>query len=299
MGALKRLVNQFIPKTTAGTSTAYTLSYTVAPAALVDGMTFLVAFHTTSGASPTLNPNSLGATPLHTFQGGAWAAPATGRIPSGFVSRVTYNQSAGAFRILRPLGTAADYDVGTSANNVVQLDSNGKLPAVDGSQLTNTGWETGDIRTTTRTTAATGWVMMNDGTIGDASSSATTRANADCEDLFTVLWPIAACTISGGKGASAAADWAAHKAILLPQVLGRAIAVAGAGSGLTSRVLGATVGAETHSQTGSSGAPNDFQSRGDQGGGIPVASQFHGHTITVSDGSSMQPTTFLNAEIKL
>lgn len=35
------------------------------------------------------------------------------------------------------LGTAAQYDVGTSANNIVALDSNGKLPAVDGSQLTN------------------------------------------------------------------------------------------------------------------------------------------------------------------
>jgi len=35
------------------------------------------------------------------------------------------------------LGTAAALDVGTSANNVVQLDGTGKLPAVDGSQLTN------------------------------------------------------------------------------------------------------------------------------------------------------------------
>ena len=34
------------------------------------------------------------------------------------------------------LGTAAALDVGTSANNVVQLDGTGKLPAVDGSQLT-------------------------------------------------------------------------------------------------------------------------------------------------------------------
>lgn len=35
------------------------------------------------------------------------------------------------------LGTAAQYDVGVAANNVVLLDSNGKLPAVDGSQLQN------------------------------------------------------------------------------------------------------------------------------------------------------------------
>ena len=34
------------------------------------------------------------------------------------------------------LGTASALDVGTGANQVMQLDSNGKAPAVDGSQLT-------------------------------------------------------------------------------------------------------------------------------------------------------------------
>jgi hypothetical protein len=38
---------------------------------------------------------------------------------------------------LGTLGTASTQDVGTSANNVVQLDGTAKLPAVDGSQLTN------------------------------------------------------------------------------------------------------------------------------------------------------------------
>ena len=44
---------------------------------------------------------------------------------------------ASAARTTLGLGTAATQDVGTSANNVVQLDGTGKLPAVDGSQLTN------------------------------------------------------------------------------------------------------------------------------------------------------------------
>lgn len=34
------------------------------------------------------------------------------------------------------LGTASGFDIGTGANNVVQLDGDGKLPAVDGSALT-------------------------------------------------------------------------------------------------------------------------------------------------------------------
>ena len=34
------------------------------------------------------------------------------------------------------LGTSSSLDIGTGANNIVQLDSTGKLPAIDGSQLT-------------------------------------------------------------------------------------------------------------------------------------------------------------------
>ena len=44
---------------------------------------------------------------------------------------------AAAARTTLGLGTAATQTVGTSANNVVQLDATAKLPAVDGSQLTN------------------------------------------------------------------------------------------------------------------------------------------------------------------
>ena len=44
---------------------------------------------------------------------------------------------AAAQRTTLGLGSAATQAVGTSANNVVQLDGSAKLPAVDGSQLTN------------------------------------------------------------------------------------------------------------------------------------------------------------------
>ena len=45
--------------------------------------------------------------------------------------------SASIARTNLGLGTSAVFDVGTGANNIVQLDATGKLPAVDGSQLTN------------------------------------------------------------------------------------------------------------------------------------------------------------------
>ena len=50
-----------------------------------------------------------------------------------------WNAVSGDAQILNKptLGTAAALNVGTSANNVVQLDGSGRLPAVDGSQLTN------------------------------------------------------------------------------------------------------------------------------------------------------------------
>jgi hypothetical protein len=44
---------------------------------------------------------------------------------------------ASAQRTTLGLGTAATLNVGTGANNIVQLDGSGLLPAVDGSQLTN------------------------------------------------------------------------------------------------------------------------------------------------------------------
>ena len=45
--------------------------------------------------------------------------------------------NAGTSRTNLGLGTAAVENVGTGANNVVQLDASSRLPAVDGSQLTN------------------------------------------------------------------------------------------------------------------------------------------------------------------
>jgi len=42
------------------------------------------------------------------------------------------------------LGSAVEKDVGTSADNVVQLDGSGNLPAIDGSNLTNIPGDYGD-----------------------------------------------------------------------------------------------------------------------------------------------------------
>ncbi|MFO1146640.1 MAG: hypothetical protein U1E33_08915 [Rhodospirillales bacterium] len=120
--------------------------------------------------------------------------------------------------------------------------------------IPQTAFTTGDVKQTFRTIADPGWVMMNDGSIGDGSSGATTRANPDAEALFSLLWAntsdawckvlAAGGSTPTGRGASAAADWVAHRHILLPKVLGRVLAVAGWGAGLSNFALATWQGAE-------------------------------------------------------
>ncbi len=102
--------------------------------------------------------------------------------------------------------------------------SDGSLPA----SAVAGALPTGAIQQFIQTTAPTGWVRM-DGSIGNASSGATQRANADTAALFAVLWDnvaqanatvqdSAGSTVS--RGASAAADFAANRRIVIPDMRG-------------------------------------------------------------------------------
>ena len=65
-------------------------------------------------------------------------ATAVGGDPNVQVDWNVTDTGSDAFILNKPtLGTAAGLDVGTAANNVVQLDASGMLPALDGSNLTN------------------------------------------------------------------------------------------------------------------------------------------------------------------
>lgn len=113
---------------------------------------------------------------------------------------------------------------------------------------TNIQFSTGDVKLTMKTTPDTGWLMWNDGSVGSAASGATYAATV-YQALFELMWnnvPVAWTIVSGGRGGSSAADWAANKRITMPQALGRAMAVAGVGVGLTSRQLGQALGTENH-----------------------------------------------------
>lgn len=81
------------------------------------------------------------------------------------------------------------------------------------------------------TTEPTGYIFANGLTIGNASSNATSRANADTSALFTLLWDASLASDnlvvleSGGgtatRGASASIDYANNYQIPVPNMGGR------------------------------------------------------------------------------
>ena len=91
----------------------------------------------------------------------------------------------------------------------------------------------------------TGWVRLNGRTIGSATSGAQERANADCQSLFSYIWQNFSdlhCPVAGGRGANAAADWAANKPIATLDMRGRgAFGLDDMGNLAANRLLAANV----------------------------------------------------------
>lgn len=216
---------------------------------------------------------------------------------------------------------------GTVATTQSSTDSSTKLATT---AYVQSQWTTGDIKVTLKTAADSGWVLVNDGTIGDASSSGTCRANADTAALFTLLWTNCSNTdcpvLPSGHGVSAAADFAAHKTINLPLALGRALAIAGTGTGLTARVLGNALGEEKHTiaanelpahshtitdpghvhssvvasaQQTSSGGGFFAATGGNTSSAVTGITATNNSTAPAATSNVMQPTTFVNIMIKL
>lgn len=99
----------------------------------------------------------------------------------------------------------------------------------------------------------TGWLISDAKTIGGPASGATSRANDDTVDLFTVLWDSCSdsvCPVSSGRGASAAADFAAGKTITLPDLRGRAFFGLDNMGGSAASRLGAVLGGTTNGESG-------------------------------------------------
>lgn len=192
------------------------------------------------------------------------------------------------------------------------------------------GATTGDVKITLKTVADPGWLLITADpfTIGNAGSGAT-YANANALNLYTLLWSNVSnsfAPVTGGRGANPAGDFAAGKPIAFIRVLGRALAIGGAGSGLTSRALGQTFGEETHLMTLAElvahnhtivdpghlhtipfSGGNQTQAGADsakaQAGTTNTSTATTGITINNNGGGTpfnvMQPTSFFNLEVCL
>lgn len=158
-----------------------------------------------------------------------------------------------------PTPTAGDNDTSIATTAFVQAAVAAAIAALPAST------PSGTVVFTLLSSAPSGWVMFNDGTVGDGSSGAT-HANTDSQTVFNTLFANtvdAICPIQTLTGAAttraaqgtASAAWANHCRMSLPKTLGRSLAVAGSGASLTTRVLGQILGEENH-QLSAAEVPN-------------------------------------------
>ena len=170
--------------------------------------------------------------------------------------------------------------------------------SVDDAEL----FATGDWKFRSTTGTLTGYVRANGRTLGSAASGATERANADTETLYTYLWNGHAngiLAVSTGRGANAAADFAANKTIALPDCrsatpmgvddMGNSALSAGYGGSFTTgnaTTGGSVGGANTHtlSTAESAAHTHSFSANTSTDGS-------HVHSCTVTDPGHIHGVT--------
>ena len=185
---------------------------------------------------------------------------------------------------------------------------------------------TGVVQDYVGSTAPTGWLLLYGQTIGSGSSGAT-RANADTEPLYTLLWNSMSnleAPVSTGRGGTASDDFIANKTLTLPDARGRVVAgkdemggsaasrLTNAGAGIVGTTLGVAGGSQTHTLTeaqlashahSAAYASASISPDGGLGSGQPfISAVVSGNTGAAGSGNAhnnTQPTIVLNKIIKL
>lgn len=191
-------------------------------------------------------------TALTLLQPNPMTCDATGRLPQWFVAD-------GNIKLRLTDKNGIDLFV---QDNLLVIGPSGGGGGGGGTVDPTTILATGDYKDTHSTGVLSGFVRCNGRTIGSATSGATERANADASPLFVFLWNADVnLAVSGGRGASAAVDFAANKTLTLPDCRDRVRAALGdmgnsdAGRisttyfGCTGLVLGCAGGGETTTLT--------------------------------------------------
>lgn len=171
--------------------------------------------------------------------------------------------------------------VNTASNQLIRTIENLQGAASEAGVVVGGGstyaLTTGDIKWNLDTAEITGFVKMNGQTIGNAGSGAH-YADDLLADLFSYLWSRvgnAFCPVSGGRGANAAADFAAGKQMTLPDMRFRSFMGL---SGMGNSVVAAAANWGGASAPGFSGG-NDSKTIAT--GNLPA----HTHTGTTAAGS--------------
>lgn len=135
--------------------------------------------------------------------------------------------------------------------DTVEIKTNGLNWFIINESGSTESFSTGDVKTSYNLSQS-GWVQMNDGSIGNALSGATTRANEDTKALFILLYnsvPDSGCPVSGGRVAGALGDFNANKNLTIPKALGRVLINAGSAMPPYSMTLGYPFGNYQHTST--------------------------------------------------
>lgn len=138
-------------------------------------------------------------------------ADASGRIPLIYLQDGFYRQ-----RLTTKAGVQIFDQDGLP---VLSTTAGGSGTSVDPDSVLKTG----DYKVSYDDQPQSGFVRANGRTIGSAASGSTERSNADTQPLYEKLWPRANIVVTGGKGANAAADYAANKPLVLPDAAGRGL----------------------------------------------------------------------------
>jgi hypothetical protein len=138
-------------------------------------------------------------------------ADSAGRLPLVYLDDGFYRH-----RLTTRSGTLIFDDDGLP---VLSSTSGGSGTSVDPDSV----FKTRDVKIRFDDQPLPGYVRLNGRTIGSAASGATERANADTQSLYEELWRFANIAVTGGKGGTAAADFAANKPLVLPNAAGRGI----------------------------------------------------------------------------
>lgn len=215
---------------------------------------------------------------LYTYQAGTVATPQNAYSDSGLTSVMPNPMTCDAYGRLSQFFLAdGSIKVRLTDKNGVTIYTADNILVVGpsggggggGSVDATTVLATGDMKIRYGTGTLDGFVRANGRTIGSATSGATERANSDTQALFEYLWSAdSTLSVSGGRGATANADWLANKTIALPDGRGRTIAglddmggssagrltatyfgASGGCSGALGTTLGAACGGESHTLT--------------------------------------------------